>query len=95
VDVGERSRTASGNLAGSLLTLETALRNVLSWTGLPLHVALAMTSLNQARELGLSASKGSLDVGKDADIILCSPTLQVVTTMVGGRIVYDARSESS
>lgn len=85
------ARTASGNLAGSLLTLETALRNVLSWTAMPLHTALAMTSMNQAQEMGMAAQKGSLEVGKDADIVLCSAALEVVMTMVGGRIVHDAR----
>jgi len=85
------ARTASGGLAGSLLTLEKALQNVLSWTGLPLHTALAMTSLNQAHEMGMSAHKGSLEVGKDADIVLCSPALEVMTTIVCGRIVHDAR----
>ena len=89
------ARTASGGLAGSLLTLETALRNVLSWTGLPLHTALAMTSLNQAHEMGMGATKGSLEVGKDADIALCSPTLEVLTTIVSGRIVHDVRSQGS
>jgi len=56
------ARTADGHLAGSLLTLETALRNIIAWTGLPLHEAVAMSSLNQARELGLADRLGSLDV---------------------------------
>jgi N-acetylglucosamine-6-phosphate deacetylase len=81
------ARTADGHLAGSLLTLEVALRNVMTWTGLPLHQALAMVSLNQARELGLDSRKGSVEVGKDGDLVICSPTLQVLTTVVGGRVV--------
>jgi N-acetylglucosamine-6-phosphate deacetylase len=82
------ARTASGQLAGSLLTLEVALRNVLSWTHLPLHTALAMTSLNQARELGLSDRKGSLEIGKDADLVICTPDYQALTTLVEGRVVF-------
>ncbi len=82
------ARTPEGKLAGSLLTLEVALRNVLGWTGLPLHQAMVMTSLNQARELGLEARKGSIEVGKDADLVICTPTFDVLTTMVGGCIVY-------
>jgi N-acetylglucosamine-6-phosphate deacetylase len=81
------ARTADGHLAGSLLTLDVALRNVMQWTGLPLHVALAMASLNQARELGIDTRKGSIEVGKDADLVICTADLQPVTTMIAGRIV--------
>ena len=83
------ARTADGHLAGSLLTLGVALRNVISWTGLPLPTALAMSSLNQARELGLDARKGSLEPGKDADLAICSPTFDALAMIVGGRIVHN------
>jgi N-acetylglucosamine-6-phosphate deacetylase len=85
------ARTASGNLAGSLLTLEVALRNVIAWTKLPLHTALAMASLNQARELGLGSQKGSVEVGKDADLVLCTDALEVQATVVGGRVVFGVK----
>jgi len=84
------ARMADGTLAGSLLTLEVALRNVATWTGLPLHQALAMASLNQARELDIDGRCGSLEVGKDADLVICRPDLSVLHTMIGGEIVYSA-----
>lgn len=84
----EGAHTSEGRLAGSLLTLETALQHVIEWTGLSLRLALAMTSLNQARELALQERKGSIAVGKDADLIICTSDLQVQATLVGGRIVY-------
>jgi N-acetylglucosamine-6-phosphate deacetylase len=86
------ARTAEGRLAGSLLTLETALRNVISWTDLPLHEAMAMASLNQARELGLDGRLGSVAVGKDASLAICSANLDVLATFVGGRLVHNTLS---
>jgi N-acetylglucosamine-6-phosphate deacetylase len=86
------ARTAGGVLAGSLITMETALRNIVAWTGLPLCQATAMTSLNQARELGLDGHTGSLEVGKDADLVVCTPTFDVLATMVGGRMVFRSGS---
>lgn len=83
------ARTADGRLAGSLLTLETALHNVIGWTGLALSAAVAMVSFNQARELGLAEKKGSLQVGKDADLVVCSDTFEVKQTFVQGQLVYD------
>jgi N-acetylglucosamine-6-phosphate deacetylase len=82
------AHTASGALAGSMITLETGLRNMAAWTGLPLHEAAAMASLNQARELGLASHTGSLEAGKDADLFMCTPTFDVLATFVGGRMVY-------
>ncbi len=82
------ARFADGSLVGSIITLDVALRNTISWTGLPLHRALAMSSLNQARELGLGRRKGSLAAGKDADLVICTPELKVLTTMVCGRVVH-------
>lgn len=83
------ARTSDGHLAGSLLTIETALRNVISWTGLPVHEAIAMTSLNQARELGLEERLGSLAVGKDASLSICTPNLDVLASFVGGRLAHN------
>jgi len=47
-----------------------------------------MASLNPARALGLDGHKGSLEVGKDADLILIDEEVNVHLTMVQGRIVY-------
>ena len=63
------SRTAEGNLAGSTLSLDRALRNVLT-LGVPFGDALAMLTENPARLLGLEARKGALVPGADADLVL-------------------------
>jgi N-acetylglucosamine-6-phosphate deacetylase len=84
------ARLADGTLAGSVLTMERALRNILQATGWPLRKAWPMTSLNAARAIGLSTSKGSLEVGKDADLVLLNAKLEISMTVAEGEIVYQA-----
>jgi len=81
-------RLPDGQLAGSILTMERALHNVLRATGLPLRAAWPMTSLNAARAIGVSARKGSLEVGKDADLVLLDSSLAVRLTVAEGAIIY-------
>lgn len=78
-----------GTLAGSTLTMERALRNVLAATDLTLKEGWRMSSLNAAREIGISAAKGSLEVGKDADLVLMDADFNVHLTMVEGNVVYE------
>jgi N-acetylglucosamine-6-phosphate deacetylase len=63
----KQARLESGNLAGSVLTYDDAFVNIMKFTGCSVQEAIKMSSLNQAKEFGLS-QKGSLEVGKDADL---------------------------
>jgi N-acetylglucosamine-6-phosphate deacetylase len=81
-------RLPDGTLAGSTLTMERALRNFLQATGRPLSELWPTSSLNAARAIGASARKGSLEVGKDADLVLVDEAINVQLTVVEGRIVY-------
>ncbi len=83
-------RLPDGALAGSTLTMDRALRNLLAATGRPLDELWPTTSRNAARAIGLSASKGSLEAGKDADLVLLDSAQQVCATVVGGEVVYAA-----
>jgi N-acetylglucosamine-6-phosphate deacetylase len=83
-------RLPGGSLAGSVLTMEKALRNVIQATGIPLREAWKMSSLNAARAIGLSAQKGSIETGKDADLVLMDDDYQVLMTLVEGEIVFEA-----
>lgn len=81
------SRLPDGRLAGSILTLDRALANLIRWTDIKLASAVELVSLNPARALGIERAKGSLEPGKDADLVVLDASLKVLLTMVGGRIV--------
>jgi N-acetylglucosamine-6-phosphate deacetylase len=81
-------RLPNGTLAGSVLTMERALQNICSATGRSLAEMWITSSLNAARAIGLSSSKGSLEVGKDADLVLLDESFQVQLTVVQGDIVF-------
>ena len=83
------TRLPDGTLTGSILTINRALRNVMTASNLSLAEAWPMSSLNAARALGISAAKGSLEVGKDADIVLLDQDFEACLTMVEGRIVWE------
>jgi|GEM_PF-684462 len=83
------SRTSDGGLAGSSLTSDRALRNLIKFTGISLSQASHATSLNPARLAGRDHDLGSLEMGKQADIILLTPDqLNVTATWVGGKKVF-------
>lgn len=76
-------RNAAGILAGSTLTLDRALRNVVS-LGIPLRDAVRMLTLNPASLLGIEFKKGALRAGADADILLLEQGLRVTNVWARG-----------
>jgi len=76
-------RNAEGKLAGSTLTLDRALRNIVS-LGVPLGAALGMATANPARQIGLGERKGTLAPGADADLVLLDSALEVSGVMTRG-----------
>jgi N-acetylglucosamine-6-phosphate deacetylase len=76
-------RNAEGKLAGSTLTLDRALRNVVG-LGVPFADAVRMLTANPAKLLGIEFKKGSLRSGADADIVLLDENLQVVNVWTRG-----------
>jgi N-acetylglucosamine-6-phosphate deacetylase len=85
---GGEARITTGNLAGSTLTMDRAVRNAIAAADLSLAQAVQMASYNPARAIGIEGEKGSLEPGKDADIVLLDDRFRVVLTMVGGKVVY-------
>ncbi len=81
-------RLPDGTLAGSTLTLNRGLYNFMRATGQPLDATWQTSSLNAARDLHISDRKGSLEVGKDADLVLVDDQITVYCTIVEGQIVY-------
>jgi N-acetylglucosamine-6-phosphate deacetylase len=76
-------RNAEGKLAGSTLTLDRALRNVVA-LGIPLQDAVRMLTANPAKLLGIEFKKGALRTGADADIVLLDETLQITNVFTRG-----------
>jgi N-acetylglucosamine-6-phosphate deacetylase len=80
---GGIARNAEGKLAGSTLTLDRALRNIVA-LGVPLASALRMLTANPARQIGLGARKGVLAPGADADLVFLDDKLEVAGVMTRG-----------
>ncbi|QGQ95208.1 N-acetylglucosamine-6-phosphate deacetylase [Paenibacillus psychroresistens] len=76
--------TGTDTLAGSSLTMIQALRNVITFTGLPLETILPSFTIVPARKSGVEQRKGSLAVGKDADFILLDDELHIHDTYIKG-----------
>jgi N-acetylglucosamine-6-phosphate deacetylase len=86
VQVRDGRCESGGRLAGSVLTLDRAIRNTVTFARVSLQHAIQMATLNPARVLGLERRKGMLAVGADADIAVFTPSGEVVRTIVGGVI---------
>ena len=76
-------RNSEGKLAGSTLTLDRALRNVVA-LGIPLQDVVRMLTANPAKLLGIEFKKGALRTGADADIVLLDENLQVTNVWTRG-----------
>lgn len=79
---------AQGNLAGSVLTMDAAIRNMQQATGCSICELVAMTSFNAAEQLQLP-NKGVITEQADADVVLMSAELTVQATIIAGKIVYE------
>ncbi|KMM36444.1 N-acetylglucosamine-6-phosphate deacetylase [Guptibacillus hwajinpoensis] len=78
----------NGTLAGSVLSMNDALRNIQAYTGCTLESAVKMAAENPAKQLGVFDRKGSIAVGKDADFILLNEDGDVVMTFCKGTLAY-------
>ncbi|MGI9612955.1 MAG: N-acetylglucosamine-6-phosphate deacetylase [Acidimicrobiales bacterium] len=83
-------RLYDGTLAGSSIGLDTAIRNLMTFTGCMLGEALATVTEIPATCLGLT-DRGRIEVGRRADLVALDAEHRVVLTFVGGRLLYDAR----
>jgi N-acetylglucosamine-6-phosphate deacetylase len=76
-------RNSDGKLAGSALTLDRALRNIVA-LGVPLDEAIRMLTLYPARVLGIESRKGVLAPGADADLVFLDADLQITRVVARG-----------
>ena len=87
---GIECRLADGTIAGSVLKLNHAVRNVLANTDLPVNEVFKMASLNPATAIKVADRIGSLDAGKDADIIIADESINIIRTIKKGTTIYEA-----
>lgn len=86
---GIECRLEDGTIAGSVLTLNKGVYNLLVNTDISVFEAVNCASLNPATALGIANKKGSIEIGKDADIIIADDEFNIKNTIIGGRVCYE------
>ncbi|HKV80090.1 MAG TPA: N-acetylglucosamine-6-phosphate deacetylase [Candidatus Sulfotelmatobacter sp.] len=85
VEVKDGKATAGDSLAGSVLTMDRAVRNVIRFSNWTLAEAVRAATLNPAQAVGLSAKYGKLAAGAEANFVVLSSAGEVIKTIVRGR----------
>jgi N-acetylglucosamine-6-phosphate deacetylase len=85
VEVKDGRCTANGSLAGSVLTMDRAVRNVTKFSNWSLHDAVRAATFNPAKAVGLATQQGVLAPGANADFVVLNSAGGVQKTIVGGR----------
>ncbi len=95
VTVSERdARLADGTLAGSILKMKDAASNIKKFVNCEMEDIIKMTASNAAKELNIYDRKGSITVGKEADLVVLNQDFDVHMTFCRGKIAYqDDRKE--
>ncbi len=83
-------RLEDGTVAGSVLGLNKGVWNVYSNSQIPLWECVNGATLNPATAIGISDKKGSIEIGKDADIIITDLEFEIQKTIIGGEIRYES-----
>ncbi len=89
----ERAVLKDGTLAGSILKLNDAVRNMMKFTDCSLQDITQMTAVNPAKQINVFDRKGSIKAGKDADIVIVNDQLEVIMTFCRGKLAYSNREE--
>lgn len=85
---GNRATLADGSLAGSVLKMDDGVRNMLSLQGVSFRDIIQMASVNPAKQIGIFDQKGSIAVGKDADVLVVDHSFNIEYTICRGSIAY-------
>jgi N-acetylglucosamine-6-phosphate deacetylase len=85
VEVRDGRCTSGGILAGSVLTLDRGVQNLMEFTGADLNTAVAAATQNPSQLMGIEDNWGSLDVGRIANITVLSRSARVIQTFLAGR----------
>jgi N-acetylglucosamine-6-phosphate deacetylase len=95
VEVRDGRCTSDGTLAGSVLTLDRGVQNLMEFTGAGLKTAVAAASRNPSQLMGIGDSWGSLHVGGAANITVLSPSAEVIETFLAGRAIRATKQGES
>lgn len=87
VEKGE-ARLKDGTLAGSILHMGDAIRNMMAFTSCSLEDIVIMSSKNPAKQLGVYDRKGSITVGKEADLVVLNENYEVIMTFCRGNLAF-------
>jgi N-acetylglucosamine-6-phosphate deacetylase len=82
------ARLINGTLAGSILKLNIALKNIYENTDLSLNEVINLVSINAAKVIKIDSTKGSIEENKDADLLILDSNFNILTTFVEGQIVF-------
>ena len=83
------ARLADGTLAGSVLKINEAIRNIIQKCDVPFSVAVDYATKNPAKNLGIYNQMGSIEVGKKANFaVIDKDTFEVNLTVRDGKIIY-------
>ena len=85
---GDALLASGGTRAGSILTMDQVLRNMMQFTNKPIEACIPLITKNPARLLNIQDKKGEITVGKDADLVLLNEDYMVDRTLVKGQTVY-------
>ena len=85
---GIECRLADGTIAGSVLNLNEGVRNLYQYTDWDISKCVNAASLYPAASIGVDDVKGSLEKGKDADIVIADDDFNIIKTYIGGVKVY-------
>lgn len=88
---GDKLATAEGTLAGSALDMITAVKNAVQHTGIEITEALNMASLYPAEYLGVADNMGSIEVGKQADLVVFTEDFRVTNTWIKGQTIHQVK----
>ncbi len=86
---GSEARLPNGALAGSVAEMDFVLRNLKNYTSCSMHEIVKMSSENSAKQLNVFDRKGSIAIGKDADIVIVDEDINIHKTIARGQIAYE------
>ena len=84
------ARLVDGTLAGSVLKMNVAIKNLVEKVGVSFTDAIDFATANPAKNIGVISERGTIEVGKRADFAVLGSDYSVLATVVGGEVVYKA-----